>query len=172
MLQCRSFHVDYVDIWFRSHVDFPLRRVGIFRHESSFIPMMAASIRLSLGEEALESIIFEPLSEAEPESKTAVAEIMPAELSSRRNPVWRHIQRIRFYVDEIIFIRLRPELPIEVAGDGMEGDVLWARKSGAEWNRPLWWILWGTSSQEFLDGADDQNRRNRWSLIMKNNAWI
>ena len=85
MLQRRFFHVDYVDIWFRSRVDCPLRRVGIFRHESSFIPVMVASIRFSLGKAALESIIFEPLSEAEPELETAVAEIMPVELSSRRN---------------------------------------------------------------------------------------
>ena len=128
MLQRWSFHVNHVDIWFRSRVDCPLHRVEIFQHESSFILVMAASIWFSLGKAVLESIIFEPLSEAEPESKTAVAEIMPAELSSRRNPVWRHIQRIRFYVDEIIFIRLRPELPVEVAGDGMEGDVLWVRR--------------------------------------------
>ena len=92
MLQRWSFHVDHVDIWFKSRVDCPLRRVGIFRPESSFILVMAASIRFSLGKAALESIIFKPLSEAEPESKTAVAEIMPVEFSSRRNPVWRHIQ--------------------------------------------------------------------------------
>ena len=128
MLQRWSFHVDYVDIWFKSRVDYPLCRVGIFRHESSFIPVMAVSIWLSLGDADLESIVFEPLSEAAPESKTAVTEIMPAELSLRRNPVWRQIQRIRFYIDEIVFIQLRPELPVGVAGDGMEGDVLWVRR--------------------------------------------
>ena len=85
MLQ--SFHVDYDDIWFRSRVDCPLRRVGIFFwHESSFIPVMAS------------------------------------------DGILKQIQRIRFYVDEIVFIRLRPELPVRVASDGMEGDVLWVRR--------------------------------------------
>ena len=172
MLQRWSFHVDHVDIWFRSRVDCPLHLVGIFRHESSFILVMAASIWFSLGKAVLESIIFEPLSEAEPESKTAVAEIMLAEPSSRRNPVWRQIQRIKI-------LCWRDCIHSGSTGTSCRSGWRWdgrgrslGKKSGAEWNRPLWWILWGTPSQEFLDGVDSQKRRNKWSLIMKNNTWI
>ena len=80
-----AFHVDCIDIWLRSHANCPLCRAGIFRHESPFIPVMAARIRPSLDDAILESILLEPLSEAAPESETTVTEIVPAEPSPRRN---------------------------------------------------------------------------------------
>ena len=75
------------------------------------------------------------------ESEVTVMEIVLAEPSSREGSVRKQIQRVGFYVEEIIFVWPRAEIPVITVGGGVGDGILVAMRKLLEQAAISTWVF-------------------------------